>query len=151
MALHHVARSRSLRHPTVAGAAQPKADANSSGGLESRLLKLWLAWRYDPVVPRSGGPAGAVHRVVQRDAESGRSYVYLGDHAWGLEGFDEKQGLAEIDELNKRVTDHDGVYQHEWSPKDLLILDNRSLLHRREPEHAGSGARVLRRSLVFRR
>ena len=151
-AYHHVERSRALRHPPLQAQDSRKQHSPSRDGWSDRgrAFKLWAARRYRSTAPCSGGPCGSLHAVVQSDPGSGRPYVYLGDHAWSLEGFDEKQGMAEIDELNRNITRGEHVYTHQWRQGDLLIINNRSLLHRRVPTPAARGWRTLRRALVWR-
>lgn len=147
MAYHHVQRSRELRY----GFRKTGATAQPVKRHRWRLKDRWLAWRYDVAIPQRADPHGSLHSVVQFDQLSGSPYVYLGDHAWALKGFDKTDGLAEIDELNRRITDHDYVYEHCWRFRDLLIFDNRTLLHRRKSVPDLTGSRILRKTLVWRR
>jgi len=151
-ACHHVQRSRALRHP--AGETDNSLQPASTGHRWQdypRMMRPWVVWKYRSAAPQSGGSGGSLHRVVQQDKASGKPYVYLGDHAYALQGFTEAEGLAEVDRLNRQITEHEHVYQHEWRPGDLLIFNNRSLLHRRERNVNARGWRTLRRTLVWRR
>jgi taurine dioxygenase len=40
------------------------------------------------------------------------------------------------------------VYTHRWRPADLLVWDNRCMLHKAEPYDLGKEARVMRRCTV---
>lgn len=148
---HQFGRERAKHLPSEDQDQIQTASASLDGwSAYGRAYKLWAARRYRSAEPRWGGPRGSVHAVVQCDPGSGRPYLYLGDHAWSLEGFDEKQGLAEIDKLNRNITREEHVYAHQWRRGDLLIIDNRSLLHRRATAPAIGGWRILRRTLVWR-
>ena len=64
---------------------------------------------------------------------SGRNSLVLGattDHVVGMEP---KEGRALLDELLDRSTTPDRVYRHEWSVGDVVIWDNRGVLHRACP------------------
>ena len=64
---------------------------------------------------------------------SGRRSLVLGattDHVVGM-GRDE--GRALLDDLLARATEPDRVYRHEWNVGDVVIWDNRGVLHRACP------------------
>jgi alpha-ketoglutarate-dependent taurine dioxygenase len=69
------------------------------------------------------------HPLVWTHA-SGRRSLVLGattDHVVGLE---EAESRALLDDLLARATAPDRVYRHEWRVGDLVIWDNRGVLHR---------------------
>ena len=64
---------------------------------------------------------------------SGRRSLVLGattDHVVGMEP---EEGRALLDDLLHRATTPDRVYRHEWEPGDVVIWDNRGVLHRALP------------------
>jgi alpha-ketoglutarate-dependent taurine dioxygenase len=64
---------------------------------------------------------------------SGRRSLVLGattDHVVGM-GRDE--GRALLDDLLARATEPERVYRHEWNVGDVVIWDNRGVLHRACP------------------
>ena len=61
---------------------------------------------------------------------SGRRSLVLGATASHVVGMDLDQGRAFLDELLARATRPDRVYRHEWSVGDMVIWDNRGVLHR---------------------
>jgi alpha-ketoglutarate-dependent taurine dioxygenase len=65
--------------------------------------------------------------------DSGRKSLVLGATASHIEGWDEAEGRAFIDELLERATKPDRVYRHEWEVGDLVIWDNCGVLHRACP------------------
>jgi alpha-ketoglutarate-dependent taurine dioxygenase len=69
------------------------------------------------------------HPLVWRH-RSGRRSLVLGATADHVEGMDVEEGRALLDELLERSTRPDMVYRHEWSLGDLVIWDNRGVLHR---------------------
>jgi alpha-ketoglutarate-dependent 2,4-dichlorophenoxyacetate dioxygenase len=88
------------------------------------------------------------HPIVRIHPETGRRCLFLGDHAWCVEGMPEDEGRALIEELNAAIIDPALVYTHQWRPGDLVLWDNRCMLHKAEPYDTGKEARVLRRCTV---
>ena len=52
------------------------------------------------------------------------------DHVVGMEP---DEGRALLDDLLARATTPDRVYRHEWQVGDVVIWDNRGVLHRALP------------------
>jgi alpha-ketoglutarate-dependent taurine dioxygenase len=88
------------------------------------------------------------HPIIRTHPETGRRCVFLGDHAWYVQGLQLEEGRELIEELNARVIDPARVYTHRWRPADLLVWDNRCMLHKAEPYDVGKEARVMRRCTV---
>jgi taurine dioxygenase len=88
------------------------------------------------------------HPIIRVHPETGRRCVFLGDHAWRIEGMALEDGRALIDELNERIIDPALIYTHRWRPGDLVVWDNRCMLHKAEPYDVAAEARVMRRCTV---
>jgi alpha-ketoglutarate-dependent taurine dioxygenase len=72
------------------------------------------------------------HPLVWRH-RSGRKSLVLGattDHVVGMAA---SEGRALLDDLLDRATTPDRVYRHEWRVGDVVIWDNRGVLHRALP------------------
>jgi alpha-ketoglutarate-dependent taurine dioxygenase len=69
------------------------------------------------------------HPLVWRH-QSGRRSLVLGATASHVVGMGLAESRAYIDELLERSTRTDRVYRHEWDVGDLVIWDNRGVLHR---------------------
>ena len=55
--------------------------------------------------------------VVRVHAETGRTVLYLGDHAESIAGMPYEEGRALIEELNMLAVSHaDLIYEHRWQP-----------------------------------
>jgi alpha-ketoglutarate-dependent taurine dioxygenase len=78
-----------------------------------------------------------VHPLVWKHA-SGRKSLVLGATASHIEGMDEAEGRALLDDLLARSTRPERVYRHTWSVGDTVIWDNRGVLHRACPYDAAS-------------
>lgn len=68
--------------------------------------------------------------VVRVHPETGRTCLYLGDHAESIQGMDYDEGRALIEELNALAIHPDLSYEHRWTAKQLILWDNRCVLHR---------------------
>ena len=89
------------------------------------------------------------HPVVRIHPETGRQCLYLGDHAEYIVGMPYEAGRALIEELNARAVHADLTYEHRWSARELIVWDNRCVLHRATPYDAATQGRVIRRCTVL--
>jgi alpha-ketoglutarate-dependent taurine dioxygenase len=87
-----------------------------------------------------------VHPLVW-EHRSGRRSLVLGATTAGVEGMDDVAGRALLDELLARATTPDRVYRHRWEVGDMVIWDNRGVLHRVCPYDARSGRDMHRTTL----
>ena len=101
------------------------------------------------MVPTYVDEPGACHPVVVRDPASGLPGVLLGDHAWTLDGFSDAEGRALVEDLQAQVVATAERYVHAWQPGDLVVFDNRTVLHRREARARSSRRRLLRRTVAW--
>jgi len=62
--------------------------------------------------------------------QSGRRSLVLGATASHVAGVDRDEGRALLADLLARSTTPDRVYRHQWSVGDMVIWDNRGVLHR---------------------
>lgn len=89
------------------------------------------------------------HPIVRTHPETGRKCLYLGDHAEYVVGMPYDEGRALIEELNALAIHPDLTYEHRWRPRELLVWDNRCVLHRATAYDAATQARVIRRCTVL--
>lgn len=77
------------------------------------------------------GPAPcAKHPLVRVHPENGRIGLFVSEHLHGIEGLEEEEARLLIRRLVEVCTETSRVYRHRWSAGDLIIWDNRSMLHR---------------------
>jgi taurine dioxygenase len=88
------------------------------------------------------------HPIIRTHPETGRKCVFLGDHAWRIEGMALEEGRDLIEELNRRIIDEGRLYTHHWQVGDLILWDNRCVLHKAETYDTATEPRVLRRCTV---
>ena len=78
---------------------------------------------------------------------SGRRSLVLGATASHVVGVDADESRALLGDLLARATAPEHVYRHEWAVGDLVIWDNRGVLHRALPYDRAS-ARDLHRTTI---
>jgi taurine dioxygenase len=89
------------------------------------------------------------HPLVRTHPDTGRKALYLGNHASHILGMAEEEGAALLDELLHHATQRWFVYTHRWREGDLVMWDNRCLLHRAVANfQVNKDRRVLHRSVV---
>ena len=89
------------------------------------------------------------HPVVRTHPETGRKCLYLGDHAESIVGMDYDESRALIEELNALAVRPDLTYQHRWMPGQLIVWDNRCVMHRATEYDPATERRVVRRCTVL--
>jgi taurine dioxygenase len=89
------------------------------------------------------------HPIVRIHPDTGRACLYLGDHAQSIVGMPYDEGRALIEELNALAVHPDLSYAHRWRPHELIVWDNRCLLHRATEYDPFTQRRVVRRCTVL--
>ena len=87
--------------------------------------------------------------VVRTHPETGRKCIYLGDHAESIVGMPYAEGRALIEELNALAVHPDLTYEHHWTPRELILWDNRCVMHRATAYDPATQGRVIRRCTVL--
>lgn len=72
-------------------------------------------------------------RAIWRNPVNGAEALYIASHAFAVEGMDPDTGQDLIDAALSAVTKPQFVYAHHWQPGDVLIWDQRAVLHRGTP------------------
>lgn len=125
---------------------------------QHRIARLRVVFRWGAAFSAAGGGAPAVargehasvdHPLVRTHPETGAKALYLGNHASHVEGLSMAEGKALLEELLDHATQRQFVYAHRWQPGDLVMWDNRCLLHRAVANYEiGRERRVLHRTMV---
>ena len=89
------------------------------------------------------------HPIVRTHPETGRKCLYLGDHAQYIVGMPYDEGRDLIEELNVLAVHPDLTYEHHWQPGQLIVWDNRCLMHRATDYDPATQGRVIRRCTVL--
>jgi taurine dioxygenase len=91
---------------------------------------------------------GAVHPLVRTHPETGRNCLFLGRRVKSyLVGLSVEQSDTLLDALWAHATSAELAWFHDWQPGDLLMWDNRCVMHRREPFDP-KARRVLHRVVI---
>jgi alpha-ketoglutarate-dependent 2,4-dichlorophenoxyacetate dioxygenase len=69
-------------------------------------------------------------RLVRTHPVSGRKSLYLSAHAGQVIGMPTAEARILLRDLNEHATQPAFVYVHHWRPWDLVIWDNRRVMHR---------------------
>jgi len=89
------------------------------------------------------------HPLVRVHPDTGRKSLFMGQHASHIEGRPIAEGRAQLAELEAHATQARFLYRHRWQPGDVLMWDNRCLLHRADDNFdATRHARVLHRTCL---
>jgi taurine dioxygenase len=89
------------------------------------------------------------HPIVRTHPETGRKCIFLGDHAEWIVGMPYDEGRALIEELNALAVHPDLTYEHRWKANELLLWDNRCVMHRATAYDPATQGRVIRRCTVL--
>ena len=68
--------------------------------------------------------------LVRVHAGSGRKVLYIGAHARRVIGLKLPAGRILLRDLQEHATQPEFVYRHGWRPGDLVLWDNRAVMHR---------------------
>ncbi len=94
---------------------------------------------------------GAVHPIVRTHPETGREALYLGRREWAyVPGLSLEASERLLDELWRHAVRPELVWRQRWRPGDLIVWDNRSVLHRRD-DFPATSRRLMRRCQVLAR
>ena len=82
--------------------------------------------------------------VRWRNPVNGRDALYIASHACAIEGMPDDEALALLNELITLATAPGCTYLHTWTPGDVIMWDNRAVLHRGRPWPDGEPRHVVR-------
>ena len=93
-------------------------------------------------------PFPALGHPLVRTMPYGRKALYVGGHCVGIEGMDEAEGLALVEQLYAHATQDRYIYRHHWRRWDMTIWDNRCTMHAATPLLSDQYRRDMRRTTV---
>lgn len=103
VATHSYANSRDQIHPDLANAEERKALPP-------------VRWRMNWLNPANG-----------------RRALYIASHAYAIDGMDDRDARQLLAELMDETTRREFVYTHKWRSGEVVMWDNRAMLHRGRP------------------
>lgn len=71
--------------------------------------------------------------LVKVHPESGRPALFIGRHAYGIPGLTADESEQLLEALHEHACRPPRLYEHHWTPGDLVMWDNRCVLHRARP------------------
>jgi alpha-ketoglutarate-dependent taurine dioxygenase len=128
--------------------------------VRERIDGLWAVHVYlSKYSPRALGPIDeaslrnvpppGIHPLVHTHRDNGRKALYLNPvRIESIEGMDDRDALALIDELMRHATQQKYEYRHQWRHGDMVIWDNRSVMHQANPDYDMSERRYLYRLML---
>jgi taurine dioxygenase len=133
--------------------ALPVAMKEKIGGLQARhVYQSKHSARKLPQLPgarKEIATASVIHPLVRRHAASGRKAVYINPiRIEAIVGMDDAEALPLLDDLLAHATQGAFEYRHRWLPGDVVIWDNRRLLHKANGDYPVDEVRYLYRLMI---
>ena len=117
VATHSYANSRDQIHPDLANEVERKALPP-------------VRWRMNWLNPSNG-----------------RRALYIASHAYAIDGMDDRDARQLLAELMDETTRREFVYVHKWRSGDVVMWDNRAMLHRGRPWDYGKERSMVRTTI----
>ncbi len=137
-----------------ARAAYPSLPEDLKRRVEHAVVVHDFAWSRDQVRPGFFTPEERAiyppvrHRLVRVNPVNGRRAMFLGAHASHVEGLPIEEGRALLRTLLDHVSRPEFVYRHEWQAGDVVVWDNRCVLHRATPYDTARHQRLMQRTTI---
>ncbi|GAA4328875.1 TauD/TfdA family dioxygenase [Pigmentiphaga soli] len=94
-------------------------------------------------------PPPAIHPLVRIHPENGRKYLYLNPVRMdSIIGMPDDEAQALIAELMAHATQQRYEYRHQWKYGDMVIWDNRSVMHQANADYDMTQLRKLYRIMI---
>lgn len=90
----------------------------------------------------------AAHPVVRLHPESGRKALYVNDQVRLFVGMSSAESKPLLRYLCERAVEDHNVYRHRWRKNDLVMWDNRCLLHKALADYDRTTVRHMERATV---
>jgi len=122
-----------LAHMGLACAALPDVTREKIAGLSAVHSIEFMRHSLDNPPPTAAQIREAppvAHPLVRVHPETGQECLYIGMYASHIEGLDVAEGRLILARLQEQSTQPPFVYTHRWQAGDVLIWDNRCLMHR---------------------
>lgn len=94
-------------------------------------------------------PNAVLHPLVRTHPETGRKSLYLNPiRIEGIVGMDHREALPLLDDLLAHASQSRFEYRHQWQAGDLVMWDNRCLLHKANGDYDMNQLRYLYRVML---
>ncbi|HET9889024.1 MAG TPA: TauD/TfdA family dioxygenase [Mycobacterium sp.] len=125
--------------------------------LQRRLEEsfAWHEYAYSrsKIAPDLAGPAERAAlppqcwRLVWQNPVNGRKALYMASHTYAIEGMEPEAAQALLGELTRAATAPGASYLHSWREGDVVMWDNRAVMHRGRPWPAGEPRHMVRSTI----
>lgn len=89
------------------------------------------------------------HPLVRTHPDTGRKLLYISRHVSHIDGLPADESEALLDRLMAHATQDRFVFSYRWRPRDVLMWDNRSTMHRATAYDTSAERRVIHRTVVL--
>ena len=86
-------------------------------------------------------------KLVLNNKKYGKS-LYIGAHCSKIDGMNDDESQNLLDEIYEYIDNESHVYSHIWKPYDLIMWDNRAVLHRATPIKGKVEKRLMVRTTI---
>ena len=125
--------------------------------LQRRLEDLfgWHEYAYSrgKIAPDLAGPEERAAlppqcwRLVWKNPVNGRKALYMASHTFAIEGMDQEAARELLAELTEAATAPEARYLHSWRVGDVVMWDNRAIMHRGRPWPASQPRHMVRTTI----
>jgi len=131
----------------------PEATKRKLEGLVAEHSLVWSRSLVDPAVTgmteaQKAEVPPARQTMVRVNPVNGRKALYIGSHVFGILGWPDAEARAFVAELTEHATQPKYVLRHEWREGDMIVWDNRAVLHRATPFDTAKYRRLMQRTTV---
>ncbi|BBK40975.1 alpha-ketoglutarate-dependent 2,4-dichlorophenoxyacetate dioxygenase [Allostella vacuolata] len=86
--------------------------------------------------------------MVRANPVTGRKALFIGAHCSHVVGWPEEEGKRFVRHLMETAITPDICYSHQWREGDIVVWDNRSVLHKATPYDSKKYKRLMQRTTV---
>jgi taurine dioxygenase len=98
---------------------------------------------------RAALPPPGIHPLVRVHPDNGRKALFLNPvRIESIQGMPDDEALALVGELMEHATQKKYEYRHQWKMGDMVIWDNRSVMHQANPDYDMNELRYLYRLML---
>lgn len=87
-------------------------------------------------------------RLVWKNPVNGRKALYMASHTFAIEGMERTAAQGLLAELTRAATAPAASYLHAWRAGDVVMWDNRAIMHRGRPWPAGEPRHMVRSTIA---
>ena len=98
--------------------------------------------------PELQGRPDVFHPLERRHPKSGRTSLYIGRWACGIEGIPQTEGRALVRQLQEFAQQPRFLYRHRWREGDAILWDNRCTQHCATPFEEACYTRLMHRTTL---